>query len=104
MGLAKELQMKLEDRGYGEDDSPVCSYCIGSEELKALIMKEGSQRKCAFCGKIAKCITVEMLCGEIREAIGIEYEKAVDRLGWSDGEYVGKTWATAEILLEPIQQ
>ena len=50
MGIAKELLMHIEARGYGQTDKVVCSGCIGDAFLiKNYIHRYGEYGECSFC-------------------------------------------------------
>ena len=82
------------------DQTMVCKYCIGNEHLSQFVYLNGSRIKCGFCGKIANCVTIESLCGEIIEAISFEYEDANGCMSWDKGFVGATTWYTNELLYD----
>ena len=101
MGYSKNMAMECESRGYNTNQSLVCRYCIGNEHLSHFVLTNGERHKCSFCGRVANCLTIETLCGEIMEAINMEYEDANNCMGFDEGEYVGAdTWYTYDLLNE----
>jgi hypothetical protein len=98
MGQAKNRMMEIEERGYGEIDTFVCSECVGDNFLKQFITNNGSTNKCCYCGESNTCINTEDLIGEIMKGILYENDYAVNNLGRVDGDYYGHTYDTSEML------
>lgn len=102
MGLAKNLVMEIEDRGYGEDDRFVCINCIGCYALKALAVKNGAEEQCDFCASNAICITLETLASDVMDGIRFEYQEAIEIMGQERGEYIGANIFDTYDLLEKL--
>ncbi len=49
MGLAKELLISIQERGYGQSDKFICQYCIQDEYIRGKIIAEGERGTCSFC-------------------------------------------------------
>ena len=104
MGHAKKMQMKYEERGYGESEKYVCGQCIGNEHLKSFVYNNGTEDEfCDFCENEDVCISIEDLCDEVMCAIEFEYERAIGPMGWdgAEGGYIGATiWHIYDLLEE----
>ena len=102
MGYWKDI---LERLGGGNpvahEDEYVCGECFEDEGLKGLIETEAQANVCTFCGAesdepIAAPLVEVLLY--IRECLDREYDEAVNRLTYDEGEYMGQVWGTREVL------
>lgn len=103
MGLAKNMMIERQERGYGSIDKAVCHNCVKNPSLKEFIIKHGSNNECSYCEETAICVEVEELIGVIMEGVGTEYEKAINQMAWDEGEYAGaQTWDTFELFQQEL--
>ncbi len=104
MGMAKEMLMEYEARGYVSSDSQVCCKCVGNDQLKQFIIDNGSDGEiCDFCKNEGVCVGLEELCGEVMNGVTNEYERAVESMFYDgrEGGYHGAiTWDTRDLLEE----
>lgn len=98
MGMAKNQMMEEEERGFGSIDTRVCEHCVHDYALENYLIENGQMDTCDYCGSEAICIDTEELMQQIMEGIWFKYSRAVDELGYSDGEYVGVTYDSYDVL------
>ncbi|NJO31949.1 MAG: hypothetical protein HC869_01240 [Rhodospirillales bacterium] len=102
MGYWKDVRERL---GGGNpeayEDDYVCAGCFDDEGLKGFIEGEASAKTCTFCGAESEepiaAPLVEVLL-YINEILGREYDVAENKLPRDEGQYIGRVWATRELL------
>lgn len=102
MGLMKQLELEFHDRGYGENKKEVCRDCVRNKDLQLYIKDNGYMSTCCYCNKKRKVVTIESLLEPIMSGIYFEYEHAEDSLGVCDGEYVGTTYSSYDLIHEEL--
>lgn len=98
MGMAKNQMMEEEERGFGSIDTTVCEHCVNEYVLKQYVIDNGRQDICDYCDAEAICIDTEQLMEQIMDGIRFKYSRAVDELGYNDGEYVGETYDSSDVI------
>lgn len=105
MGMAERMIMEQENRGYGHNDTLVCSGCVGSESLRRFVTDNGDEDVCGFCGRQGVCVTIERLCGKIMvDNIRPNYTSAANVMNYDSGEggFHGATTSDTHDLLENL--
>ena len=98
MGLAKELDIMYHKRGYRTCDKKVCRDCIGNHSLKAYIKEYGEMSTCDYCNCRRKVVTIDTLMEPIMSGIHSEYDLAINCMEYDNGQYIGKTYDTYDLL------
>lgn len=98
MGFAKHDMITCQERGYGHSEKTVCRECIGNQALKNYIKTYGMRAKCDYCGKTRLSLPLEDLMPAIMSGISYQYDRAVDVLPCDDGEYLGTTYSTEDLI------
>jgi hypothetical protein len=83
----------------------ICARCIGDDGLKSWIRANVESPGCSFCDRrSAKPIAADAdeLALFMEQCIDIEFEDAAEMVPWDEGEYVGSTKTTEELLLYEI--
>lgn len=102
MGFAKNDLIMCEERGYGHCTNYVCRNCIGNKSLHEYIKNNGHMGICYYCHNRRKVVTIEELLKPIMSGIRFEYDEAANCLGYQDGEYVGQTFDTYNLIFDKI--
>lgn len=100
MGAIKNLYLEYIERGYGECDKLVCRDCVESKSLQKFISDTGHISTCDYCHKRRKVVTIEDLMEPIMSGIRFSYDLAVNCLPYTDGEYIGTTYTSQELISE----
>lgn len=98
MGMAKNRMMEEEERGFASIDTVVCEHCVHDYALKKYVIEHGQMGLCDYCSGEAACIDTEQLMEPIMSAIWFKYSRAIDELGYDDGEYSGTTYDTSDVI------
>ncbi|OGR26160.1 MAG: hypothetical protein A2277_08200 [Desulfobacterales bacterium RIFOXYA12_FULL_46_15] len=53
----------------------ICCKCVDDDFLKQDIIKQGKKRKCSYCRRIAKCVSVEDLADRVEKAFEQHYHR-----------------------------
>ena len=105
MGGAYEIETPS---GQPAEGFSVCSKCFGDHFIQAFILSSAQSYVCDFCGRKTRSRATAAPLDEVFEfillAIGREYERAVDALGWNgaEGGFQGKNWDSHELLEDVI--
>lgn len=112
MGLAKELLISIQERGYGQSDKFICQYCIQDEYIRGKIIAEGERGTCSFCkdenGRAIsnrKVLPLETAVGYMMPAIRYYYLPADTCLPWDSEakEYMGNTIDTYDFAHDVLR-
>lgn len=82
----------------------VCPQCFGDEVLKSVIEAAAESPSCSFCGAQNRqpiAASLEEVAEYIHSLIRTEYDDPANWLAW-EGEYIGETWDTEELLGDVI--
>jgi hypothetical protein len=88
----------------------VCNRCVDDDALSSLILEEGEERACDYCGKTPKrhhirSLSIRELADQIHERIRWEYGDVHSEMISYDneeGEYTCDTFTTEELLRDQI--
>lgn len=102
MGLAKNMMIKYQERGFGSSDKIICKSCIGDKYLRKIITDANNIDECDYCGVTTNVLPLEELMEHIMSGIFCEYEYAVDCLPYDsrEGGYQGNTWDTYDLIYD----
>lgn len=79
----------------------VCVRCLREENLQSLIRRRGSRGECGSCGKSnRKVLSIDQVAEYVCASLDEEYDQPENVLPWAEGEFVGVTWETRELLDE----
>src|SRR5215471_13450905 len=100
--------------GYEEDERfasggpaegySVCDRCFADEYIAAFIQSTVDLPECDFCGRKSRTKNIaaplDNVVDFMLEAIGREYERAVEALGWdsAEGGYQGAHWDSWDLI------
>jgi hypothetical protein len=100
--------------GYEEDEGfassgpaegySVCDRCFGDKDINAFIKSTAESPECDFCDRRSRtkdiAAPLDGVVDFILEAIGREYERAVEALGWdgAEGGYQGAHWDSRDLI------
>ena len=76
MGWAGNHLIEIDERGYGDSDKSVCSFCIGDKYISNHIRQNGSKGKCSFCNKSRNILPVTDIIEIIMKVINRDYMDA----------------------------
>ena len=102
MGSMKNYQIECIERGYGDNPNEVCRDCIGNKDLQNYITQNGYMSTCHYCKRRRKVVTIGSLMNPIMSGIRFSYEHANDCLGYVDGEYVGTTYSSYDLIYSEL--
>src|ERR1700677_1498528 len=79
----------------------VCADCFGDPALKDFINLNAASPRCTYCGnrsaaKIAA--PIHLVADRILGGLTLLYDDAANGLGFDDGEYVGETFSTFDLI------
>jgi hypothetical protein len=104
MGYWKNRQIAEGEQGWRFiDDRFVCADCWDDYALKHVVRDNLAARKCSYCGRRGRrplAAELNHILTVIGQGLRSEWSLAIDELFVDDGEYVGKTWDTAELFDE----
>jgi hypothetical protein len=88
----------------------VCNRCVDDDALSSLILEEGEERVCDYCGKTPKrhyirSLSIRELADQIHERISWEYGDVHSEMisyDNEDDEYTCDTFTTEELLRDQI--
>ena len=78
MGLWKNHQIKIEDRGYGDSDKVICSAHIRDSFISEKIRYSHNKGKCSFCEKNRNVLPFNEILAIISPVVKRDYLPAVD--------------------------
>jgi HEPN superfamily RES-like protein len=79
----------------------VCGDCANDPALKHFVDSNATGRKCSYCGrKTARpsCVPIDKLVQRIFDRIQAHYDMPENELGRDDGEWIGETMDTSDLL------
>lgn len=91
------------ERGYGDSDKKLCHECIGNKSLKEYIKANGYVCTCDYCGQRRKAVNLDSFMVTIMSGVNFLYTHAVNELPCDSGEYIGKTYTTAQLIFEELR-
>lgn len=91
------------ERGYGDSDKKLCHECIGNKSLKEYIKANGYVCTCDYCGQRRKAVNLDSFMVIIMSGVNFLYTHAVNELPCDSGEYIGKTYTTAQLIFEELR-
>ena len=98
MSLMMNDYLECLSRGYGHSNKLICHDCVSDYALTSFIKANGKIQTCSYCKKRKKCIPLEELMAPIMDGIRFMYSRAIDELPVDEGEFVGNTYTTEDIL------
>lgn len=97
-----------EDEGFASsrpaEGYSICDRCFDDEHVAAFIEASVESPECDFCGRRSRTKNIaaplDAVVDFMMEAIGREYERAVEALGWdgAEGGYQGTHWDGWELI------
>ncbi|WP_274923594.1 HEPN-associated N-terminal domain-containing protein [Pseudomonas aeruginosa] len=84
----------------------VCTRCIGDDDLKQWMRKQGGPRGCDYCNtSYAPTVELQDLCDYIESCICQYWGRAVEQLPYEsrEGGYQGRTWDTYEVIFDEME-
>lgn len=85
-----------------EIEKNVCHECIGNKSLKEFIKAEGKKQPCSYCGRYRKAVGFDSFYDAIMDGVCYAYSRAVDELPVDEGEYVGKTYTSQDLINDEL--
>lgn len=83
---------------YNHCDKVICHKCIGDRALSVYIRKSGTMRECSYCLTKEESIPFDGFIERIKEGFEFMYSRAIKELPFAEGEYVGRTYKSNEIV------
>lgn len=87
-----------------ESEKRVCHGCIGNAALKKYIKANGEIKQCSYCGRRWKSVPFELFYDAIMDGIGYAYSRAVDELPVDEGEFVGNTYSSDDLIYDELSE
>ncbi|MEX2262024.1 MAG: HEPN-associated N-terminal domain-containing protein [Bryobacteraceae bacterium] len=90
-------------------DKYVCNKCVLDKALSALILEEGEEHPCDYCGETPtdlRCLTINRLAQHIYDNILREYSDVDSEMVSYDNEegcYYSDTYTTLELLTDEVE-
>lgn len=104
MSSTKRYWEEVESRGWNDIGTTVCTRCLVDDALVAAIELLGGQVRCDYCGRVptggAASAPFETLLALVLDGLTSEYEDPIESMAWTEGEYVGLTIDTDDLLME----
>lgn len=101
MGMVKRHMEEVEDRGWHDVDTTICSGCVTDEALVEAIRIQGDAVPCNYCLETptppAASVPIEVVLKLVVDGLKLEYEDPVENMAW-EGEYVGGVDDTWDLL------
>lgn len=105
-----ELTKSVREGRAGRAVKQVCNRCVDDDALSSLILEEGEERVCDYCGKTPKShhirsLSIRELADQIHERISWEYGDVHSEMISYDNEereYTCDTFTTVELLRDQI--
>jgi hypothetical protein len=93
----------MSDGDYAQSDheSYVCPACLGDAALKEFIESKAENEECSFCGATsdeAIAAPLDDLVCFMADCLFKEYDDPVNCMGIDDGEFIGNTFDSHELL------
>jgi hypothetical protein len=77
----------------------VCGPCLVDECLRKYVSARGAKGCCSFCeGRNRKAMPISAVAQHILECLQADYTIAENVLSWAEGQWVGDTLDTYELL------
>lgn len=105
MGYVKEMMIRADEIGWMPEhpDKSVCARCIEDDALAEVVARNAESKQCDYCGRRGRkaiAAPLDAVTEHMAVCINREYCDPVEVLPWDEGEYVGETFDTREMLYE----
>lgn len=101
MGQVKRALTEMDEQGWQEVGTIVCTDCITDEALIQAIRAQNNQSACSYCGNIPRSpgasAPLEVVLKLIVDGLLYEYEAPIEHMGW-DGEWQGTVHDLSDLL------
>jgi hypothetical protein len=105
MSMSERHMEEVEERGWDDIGTTLCSACVSDIALIRTIEATGGLERCDYCGEHphspSASAPIEIVLALVVYGLRFEYEDPIEQMAWDEGEYVGGAiYNTSDLLWE----